>query len=256
MDNDVRNQQPAMNGMEPSTIHQRLEPFAFVVADDHPSVSLAVCQICEHLLSVPAEQITTVSSSASLLELCATYHAARNMLPRIIVLDLVMPGELHRAPLVRAVCQADPDARVVAYTSDESAFLAKAVKDAGAMAYVCKSSPTTVLADAISSVSRGRAYTDPCIDFRAMHTHPWSNLTDSERTMLLSFCCGESAADIVASTGRSYSTVTTHKYNGLHKLGLRDISQLIPYLYKHGLICALDDNGMPLPDKKTVNGVS
>jgi DNA-binding NarL/FixJ family response regulator len=238
--------------MAPTSTHQNIEPFAFVVADDHPSVSLAVCQICEHLLSVPADLIATVSSSASLLELCE----APSALPRIIVLDLVMPGKLHRALLVHAVRKADPSARVVAYTSDESAFLAKAVMDAGALAYVCKSSPTSALADAIVWVSKGLVYTDPCIDFRAMRTHPWSNLTDSERVVLLSFCRGQSAADIVANTGRSYSTVTTHKYNGLHKLGLRDISQLIPYLYEHGLICELDEGGVPgtsSSDKKAVN---
>ncbi len=210
--------------------------FTFVVADDHPSVVLAVRQICENWLGIPKKRFATTQCSRALLDLCVTPSA----IPRIIVLDLVMPGDIKRAALVRAVRCADPQARVVVYSADESPFLFKAVTNSGAMAYVSKSSPPTALVDAIVAVSEGRPYVDDHIDFKVLKEHPWATLTESERAVLLAFCRGCNANEIVADTGRSYSTVTTHKYNGLQKLRLRDVANLLPYLYANGLICELD----------------
>lgn len=224
--------------MEAASPRQLCGRFAFVVADDHPSVALAVRQICENRLGADDDQFVTASSSRDLLQACA----APSALPRIIVLDLVMPGALKRASLVRAVIRADRAARVVVYSADESAFLVDAVVRAGARAYVCKSSPTAALVDAIVAVSEDRPYIDTRIDMRMLDTHPWSTLTESERTILLAFCRGGKAPDIVAATGRSYSTVTTHKYNGLRKLGLRDGGDLLPYLLANGLISQLDED--------------
>ncbi|MEB2027368.1 hypothetical protein VDR74_21250, partial [Xanthomonas campestris pv. campestris] len=51
---------------------------------------------------------------------------------------------------------------------------------------------------------------------------------------------GSKAHDIVEASGRSYSTVTTHKYNGLGKLGLRDGNDLLPFIYENGLLHELD----------------
>lgn len=221
--------------------HSLGESFSFVVADDHPSVSFAVCQICSELTGAGGEQVTTANCSETLLDVCLMPGA----LPRIVILDLVMPGPLKRAALVQAVHRVDPDARIVAYSADESAFLAKAVIDAGGMGYVAKSSLTTELTEAIVAVSHGRRHIDARIDLESLKMHPWTSLTESERAVLLAFCRGEKASDIVSSSGRSYSTVTTHKYNGLTKLGLRDGSELLPYLYANGLICELDGDATP-----------
>ncbi|MEY2152318.1 response regulator [Rhodanobacter sp. 115] len=239
----------AMDAIAP---HHERDGFAFVVADDHPSVAMAVCQICESRLGVAREQFVTAQCSRTLLELCSK----ASPLPRIIVLDLVMPGDLKRAALVRAVHDADRSARLVVYSADESPFLVKAVTRAGAMAYVSKSSSTSVLVDAILAVSEGRTYTDSRIDFSALENHPWVSLTESERSVLLAFSRGRNANEIVAATGRSYSTVTTHKYNGLQKLQLRDVTGLVPYLYENGLTCELDDDGPLNPDQKYVTHVS
>lgn len=226
--------------METVGRHALCGEFSFVVADDHPSVSLAVSQICQSWLGVDAGRFVMAHCSHTLLEVCSK----PSPLPRIIVLDLVMPGDLKRAALVRAVRREDPQARVLVYSADESAFLAKSVMSAGANAYVSKSSPTSELVDAIVAVSEGRAHIDARIDFRTLRESPWASLTESERAILLAFCRGDKPDAIMASTGRSYSTVTTHKYNGLKKIGLNDGNELLPYLYANGLICELDDDGI------------
>lgn len=211
--------------------------FSYIIADDHPSVTLAVSQMLAELLGVATSRFTKANTSAALLDACAEPSTS----PRIVVLDLVMPGDLKRVALVRALLATDPKLRVLAYTAEEGAFLARAVLHAGAAGYVAKTSPTAELIDALDAVAKGQTYTDSHIDLDSVSKHAWSTLTDSERAVLIAFCRGSKAHDIVETTGRSYSTVTTHKYNGLNKLGLRDGNDLLPYIYENGLLHELDD---------------
>lgn len=210
--------------------------FTHIIADDHPSVTLAVGQMLADFLGASTPQFTTAHTTSMLLEICSRPCP----LPRIVILDLVMPGRLKRVALVRALLATDPKLRLLVYTADESAFLARAVMDAGALAYVAKTSPTSELVKACTLVANGQSYIDSNIDLDSLKAHAWVSLTDSERAVLIAFCRGAKANEIVDSTGRSYSTVTTHKYNGLNKLGLRDGSDLLPYIYSNGLLHALD----------------
>lgn len=210
--------------------------FSYIIADDHPSATLAVSQLLSEVVGISPSRFATFTGSADLLTACA----APPFGIRLVVLDLVMPGELKRAALVQALLRVDPTARVLVYTAEESAFLARAVIDAGAIGYVAKTSPAAELMDAIAAAIYGHCHIDSRIDLESIKAHPWAALTDAERAVLLALCRGEKAPDIVSRTRRSYSTVTTHKYNGLNKLGLRDGSDLLPYLYMNGLLHELD----------------
>lgn len=210
--------------------------FAYIIAEDHPSVTLAVSQLLSEVTGIDPSGFLTFAGSEALLGACAESHHAH----RLVVLDLVMPGRLKRVALVQALVHADPAARVLVYTAEESAFLAKAVIDAGAAGYVAKTSPVAELINAIVAISHGRPYVDARIDLESITAHPWASLTEAERAVLLALCRGEKAQEIVLRTGRSYSTVTTHKYNGLSKLGLRDGGDLLAYLYTNGLRYELD----------------
>jgi DNA-binding NarL/FixJ family response regulator len=224
---------PDVNRLEVSTPMMDASSFKYIVADDHSPVILAVSHILSDFLGATP---VIATNTAQLSALFAEPSDDR----RMIILDLVMPGELKRVALVRAIINVDPAARIIVYTAEESAFLAHSVIEAGAFGYVAKTSPTTELLDALGSVIRGEKYVDRYIDLEQIKSHPWSFLTESERAVLVAFCQGARAKEIVAATGRSYSTVTTHKYNGLGKLGLRDEKDLLSYLYANGLLHELD----------------
>jgi DNA-binding NarL/FixJ family response regulator len=228
-------------GLRQRSVDVDASRFSYLIADDHPSTTLAVSQLLSEVVGLNPSRFATFTGSEELLATCAEPpHGIR-----LVVLDLVMPGTLKRAALVQALLRADPTARVLVYTAEESAFLARAVVDAGATGYVAKTSPAAELMDAIVAVSHGRRHVDSRIDLESVKTHPWASLTDAERAVLLAMCRGAKAPDIVSRTGRSYSTVTTHKYNGLNKLGLRDGSDLLPYLYMNGLLHELDGDPAP-----------
>ena len=209
---------------------------AFLIADDHPSVTMAVGLLLAQVVGTDAPAPTFFTRSDALLAACAL----PSPVPRIVITDLVMPGPLKRTSLVHALHEAAPDARILVYTAEGSAFLAQAVQDAGALGFVAKTSLSIELIGALKAMLAGQRYVDRNIDISGTAKHPWRTLTDSERTILLAFARGSHANDIVTATGRSYSTVTTHKYNGLKKLALRDSSDVLSYLHIHGLVYELD----------------
>lgn len=221
----------------------RAPGLSFLIADDHPPVTMAVSLMLRQVAGTESPAPACFTRSDKLLAACALPAPA----PRIVVLDLVMPGELKRAALVRALHKAAPDARILAYTADESAFLAQAVMDGGAMGYVAKTSPADELMDALRAILANKRYVDRNVDLDGVKDHPWRSLTDSERSILLAFSRGAKASDLAAASGRSYSTVTTHKYNGLKKLDLRDSGGLVPYLHANGLIWELDEDILQKP---------
>jgi len=212
-----------------------------LVADDHPSVTIALQQMLVEAFGVPDAGVTVIGNSADLLALCSQIKDK----VRVLILDLVMPGELKRDALVKALASRDANMNILAYTADESPFLARAVLASGGLGYVAKTSSTSELMDAIVAVRDGRHYLDSHIDLDSTLSHPWSTLTESERAVLVAFCRGAKAHEIVQATGRSYSTVTTHKYNGLGKLGVRDGNDLLAYIYENGLLHELDADHDP-----------
>jgi DNA-binding NarL/FixJ family response regulator len=211
-------------------------PVSYVVADDHPSVTIAIRQVLVETFGVRDMNIESVTTSADLLALSGQ---ASNR-TRVVILDLVMPGDLKRAALVKALASRDSSMRILIYTADESPFLARATLAGGGLGYVAKTSPTSVLMDAIAAVRDGHQFIDSHIDLDSTLKHPWSTLTESERAVLVALCRGAKPHEIVQATGRSYSTVTTHKYNGLSKLGVRDGNDLLAYIYENGLLHELD----------------
>lgn len=227
-------------GMVPSRRAAQLDASAcsFLIADDHPPVTMAVNFMIGQVADTAPVATEAFTRSDDLLTACAVSSTRH----RFVVLDLVMPGALNRVALVQALLRVAPDLRIVVYTAEESPFLAQAVMLAGAMGFVTKTSPPSELMSALREAIAGRHYVDGRIDLVRAIAHPWFTLTDCERAVLLAFCRGAKAADIVTATGRSYSTVTTHKYNGLNKLGLRDGSDLHGYIYLNGLVHELDAN--------------
>jgi len=224
--------------MQQFTTDADASSIGYIIADDHPATILAISQILTDVVGANPSRLISCTNSADLLAVCAE----PSICTRVVVLDLTMPGNLKRTALVRSVTRMNQGARVLVYTAEESMFLARAVLEAGALGYVAKTSQVSELTDALSAIRAGHRYVDRRIDLDSINSHPWSKLTDSERTVLLAFCRGHKASDIVATTGRSYSTVTTHKYNGLSKLGLKDGSDLLPYIYMNGLLAELDAN--------------
>lgn len=207
----------------------RSQPDRILIADDHPIIIVALAEMLKSALgqgSVLVDSVTDNDSLLSRLEIESWGY---------LVLDLHMPGHLKSVSLLQAVLAMQPSLQVVIYTGTEHPCLAQALLDMGARAFVSKSSGPQVAIEAISAVVAGGIYVDPVIDLEAAKTHPWQQLTSGERAVLIALARGENLKAIALDSGRSYKTVTTHKYNALRKLGLRSKGEIGHYLAHHGL---------------------
>lgn len=199
-----------------------------LISDDHPIICIALSEMLKAVFPDEHTKIEVVSDSDTLLQHLDGSH-------QLLVLDLQMPGKLQSVRLLERIVAHQPELNVVVYTGQMHPSLALAAFDLGAKGYVLKSSGPNVAVDAIRIVSSGGTFQDPALDIDSARTHPWHQLTSGERQVLLQIARGENLQAIAIDSGRSYKTVTTHKYNALHKLGLRSNAEIGPYLAAHGL---------------------
>lgn len=209
----------------------------YVVADDHPSTMWMVSELLHKQMGVPHEAIASAEDSDSLLELLNQGLDP----PAIVILDLVMPGEFKRLPLLRAVLGRDPGLGVVVYSGADSPHLAEAVLDAGAFCYVCKGSSASVLLRAISSAIQRKQFMDPKMQIERNRRHPWRKLTPREASVIIMLCKGGSVPDVANALGVTQKTVSSHKMNALKKLRLPESAGLTSYLIDNGLTYLMDE---------------
>lgn len=209
-------------------------PVSVLIADDHPVIVSALQEVLKMSLGEHGVRSASATDGDDLLR-----HLEAEVLD-CLVLDMHMPGTLKSVPLLRAVLAVQPELRVVVYTGAAQPCLAYAALELGARAYVSKTSGLEVVMQAIRAVIAGQRFVDPGIDIEAAANHPWHRLTPGERTVLVALARGEPLQAIAIDSGRSYKTVTAHKYNALRKLGLSANAELGPYLTLHGLGYELD----------------
>ncbi|WP_223619024.1 response regulator transcription factor [Lysobacter sp. ESA13C] len=209
----------------------------YVVADDHLSSVLMVTKLLQDRMDVREEAISSAKDSESLFEVLGSVTDG----PAVVILDLVMPGNLKRLPLLRAVLDRAADIRVVAYSGSDSALLAEAVLDAGAFSYVSKGSSRSVLLEAIKSATQQHKYMDPQVDIQKNQGHPWRDLTPREASVIIMLCKGESVSSVAEALGITNKTVSSHKVRALQKLDLPESAGLTSYLINSGLTYLLDD---------------
>lgn len=200
-----------------------------LISDDHPIICMALTEMLKVAFPDDGTHIDVVSDSDTLLSKLEAVPYD------LLVLDLQMPGQIQSVRLLETIAARRRELRIVVYTGQAHPSLALAALDVGAKGYVLKSSGPDVAIDAIRIVSAGGIYQDPALDIDSARTHPWHQLTSGERQVLLALARGQNLQVIAIDSGRSYKTVTTHKYNALHKLGLRSNAEIGPYLAAHGL---------------------
>jgi len=200
-----------------------------LIADDHPIIVLALAEMLKVALGEHDIQIESVVDGGHLLD------RLNNGPCDCVVLDMHMPGAIQGLSLLRAVLAMQPRLPVMIYTGAVQPCLAQAALEFGARAYVSKASGPQVAIEAIRAMFDGQMFVDPAIDMDAARKHPWNGLTPGERVVMIALAKGEHLDAIAIDSGRSYKTVTAHKYNALRKLGLRSRDEIGRYLAQHGL---------------------
>jgi DNA-binding NarL/FixJ family response regulator len=200
-----------------------------LVADDHPAMIEAVCDVLED------HGIEIVGRARDGEEALAKLETRR---PTVALVDLRMP-RLSGIELARRAGRSTPDTAVILYTAHgERALLTEAL-DAGARGFLLKEAPLSDLVRAVEMVAGGMTYVDPGLagvlassDAAAKVT----KLTQRERDVLRLLADGLSNEEIGKRLFISPETVRTHVRKAMSKLDADTRTQAVATALRQSLI--------------------
>ncbi|MDP3139350.1 MAG: response regulator transcription factor [Burkholderiaceae bacterium] len=210
-----------------------------VIADDHAIVREGLLRIVS-----AADDMEVVAEAADGNEVM---QRVRETEFDVLVLDLSMPGR-SGMEMIKWVRAEKPRSRVLVLSMhQELQYAVRAIK-AGASGYLTKESATAQLVQALRKIATGGAYVSAEVAEQlalgampgAASALPHESLSDREFEVFRLIAAGVSVTDIAARLHLSVKTVSTHKSNLMHKLGLHNQSELIRYALKHELTDQLD----------------
>ena len=140
-----------------------LDPITIVLADDHALVRGGLRRVLED-----EEDLEVVAEAGDADE---ALRSARELQPRIVLLDLSMPGT-PSIDAIPSLLEAAPGCAVVMLTMHDDAGFARDALAAGASGYVLKDAAARQLVDAVHAVVAGRSYLDPGLGARVLAAPP------------------------------------------------------------------------------------
>ena len=206
-----------------------------LIADDHPMVrqGLRVFLELEPDLEVVGEAADGAEAAALTAEL----------LPDVVLLDLVMPGVDGLAALELLAEQGLAERALVVTSFGEYRSALPALR-AGARGYISKEVDPAALATAVRAVAAGHVLLGPQVSAalvtQAIHGagagsvgRPGPQLTAREREVLELIAAGHSNREIARALTLAEKTIKTHVSNILMKLGVADRTQAALWAVRH-----------------------
>ncbi|MEV4667514.1 response regulator transcription factor [Microbacterium sp. LWO12-1.2] len=199
-----------------------------LVADDQPLVRMGNALVLDS-----ADDVDVIGEAASGEEAVAL---AAMLLPDVVLMDVRMPG-IGGIEATRLITTAHPGIKVIVFTTfdiDEYAF---GGLNAGASAFLLKSTPPETLTAAVRTVAAGDGVVEPritkiLIDHYAQRRPssggvrqpppPLDRLTPREYDIFLAMATGLSNPEISAQLHLTPATVKTHINRVFAKLDVRD----------------------------------
>jgi DNA-binding NarL/FixJ family response regulator len=163
--------------------------------------------------------------------------------PDIVLMDVMLPG-LNGVEATRRIMPRSPRSKAICIAANDTAANVRAVIDAGARAYLARSSRFHELLRAIQLVRAQQMYISPGLssslvsDYRGGHeagVSAYTLLTSREREVVQLLSEGLSTKDIAARLHVSVKTVGTHREHIMLKLDLHSIAELTRYAICEGL---------------------
>ena len=209
-----------------------------ILADDHAIVREGL----KHILGgIP--DFAVVGEAADGQE---ALRLARETEVDLLVLDLSMPGR-SGMELIKLVRAERPRVRILVLSMhQETQYAVRAIKS-GASGYLTKESAPGELEQALRKIASGGAYVTAEVAQQlalgampGTDAPPHGTLSTREFEVFQRLVAGDSVTVIAQQLHLSVKTVSTHKANLLHKLGLSSPADLVRYAIRHGLADAAE----------------
>jgi two-component system response regulator NreC len=207
-------------------------PITIVIADDHQVVraGLRLLLEAEDGFQVLAEAGDVPTTERRL----SAYH------PRVLILDLNMPGESSLPAIPRMRTNA-PDTQIVVLTMQNDPAFAREALRAGATGYVLKEAADSELVQAVKLAADGRTYLNPELGARLAAEPPTAagppdDLSAREVEVLRLIALGHTNGEIASSLYLSVRTVESHRAHIQQKTRRTTRAELVAYARDHGLL--------------------
>jgi len=194
-----------------------------LLADDHESARQGLRALFDRL---PAFEVVDDAGDRD-----AAVDAASELSPDVVVMDLSPP---HGMEALRRLKERRPDIAAVVLSQHRDSVYAHEALNAGASGYVLRQSAFSALVQAVEDAAHGRQHVDQGLGGMTGPPSPSGQLSARENEVLRRAAAGRSNKEIAAALGISVKTVEAHKFNGMHKLGLKDRSDVIRFGLVHG----------------------
>lgn len=166
--------------------------------------------------------------------------------PDVVLMDITMPGLNGLGALARITAE-HPRVRVIMLSMhDNEEYVGQALK-VGAAGYLLKDSDLAELDLAIRSVMRGGSYLTPAVsrhvirDFNHRSVADvglFERLTPRQIEIVQLIAEGHRNTEIAAILGMSAKTVETHRTQVMARLDVHDVTALVRYAIRVGLVPA------------------
>lgn len=210
---------------------------SIVLADDHHVVRRGIKALLES-----DTDIKVIGEAGSGVE---AVQLTSRLRPGVLVLDLML-ADMSGLGIIRQVKKHSPETSVIILSMyGNDCYVVEALQ-AGAKGYVLKDSPPEELVRAVREAAAGHRYLAPPLSDRAIEAYmqkaednmldPYDVLTSREREILHLVAYGLTSTEIANRLCISPRTVEVHRASMMHKLGLRNRTELIHYAVRRGLL--------------------
>ncbi len=210
---------------------------SIVLADDHHVVRRGIKALLES-----DTDIKVIGEAGSGVE---AVQLTSRLRPGVLVLDLML-ADMSGLGIIRQVKKRSPETSVIILSMyGNDCYVVEALQ-AGAKGYVLKDSPPEELVRAVREAAAGHRYLAPPLSDRAIEAYmqkaednmldPYDVLTSREREILHLVAYGLTSTEIANRLCISPRTVEVHRASMMHKLGLRNRTELIHYAVRRGLL--------------------
>jgi len=207
-----------------------------LLADDHTLVRKGIRAV---LSSQPGIEIVAETGEGREALSLIEQHK-----PDLAVLDVTMPG-LNGLEVAVRVPHVSPRTKVLVLSMHAGeAYVAQALR-AGVAGYLLKDAADDELPMAIKAVARNEVYLSPRISKQlvdrfvqsgATEPDPLAGLTTRQREILQLVAEGKSSKEIAAMLDLSIKTVESHRGQIMERLGVHDVTGLVRFAIRVGLV--------------------